>query len=130
MGSVVISDDEAGLAPDRALTDGPSAGDPNPAETPALAPVVAAMGELRAAIDTFLGDAVPPGVAPTPAATTPAGPGAATPVLLRKSLTAGGQVLAGPLVGFCCGTATAAVLSLVLTVRTARRADWAVYSAM
>ena len=46
------------------------------------------MGELRAAIDTFLGDAVPPGVAPTPAAATPAGPGAATPVLLRKSTEA------------------------------------------
>ena len=56
--------------------------------------------------------------------------GLAVFVAVGVPLMAGGQVLAGPLVGFCCGTATAAVLSLVLTVRTARRADWAVYSAM
>ncbi len=56
--------------------------------------------------------------------------GLAVFVAVGVPLVVGGQVLAGPLVGFCAGALTAAVLSLVLTVRTARRADWAVYSAM
>lgn len=44
--------------------------------------------------------------------------------------TASGDALGGPLVGFVAGAATAAAVSFALTVRTARRADWAVYSAM
>jgi biotin transporter BioY len=45
-------------------------------------------------------------------------------------LVRSGRVMAGPLIGFLAGSAVAAVVALVLMVRTARRADWAVYSAM
>jgi hypothetical protein len=38
--------------------------------------------------------------------------------------------MAGPLIGFLVGSAVAAVLAVALIVRTARRGDWAVYSAM
>jgi hypothetical protein len=41
-----------------------------------------------------------------------------------------GHVVAGPVIGFLAGSASAAVLAVVLIARTASRADWAVYSAM
>ena len=47
--------------------------------------------------------------------------GLAVFVAVGVPLAAGGELLAGPLVGFCAGAATAAALSLALTVRTARR---------
>jgi hypothetical protein len=45
-------------------------------------------------------------------------------------LVLSGRVMAGPLVGFLAGSAFAALLAILFMVRTARRADWAVYSAM
>ncbi len=90
MGSVVISGGEAGLDADRAPPDAPSARDDTPTDDAGLGPVVAAMGELRTAIDAFLGTRARSGALPRPAAATPglSGPGAATPVLLRKSTEA------------------------------------------
>ncbi len=58
------------------------------------------------------------------------GVGLAVFVAVGVPLMVAGQALAGPLLGFCAGAAVAAAVSLVLTVRTARRADWALYSAM
>ena len=51
-------------------------------------------------------------------------------VAVGVPITLHGHTLAGPLIGFSAGAAVAASVSLALTVRTARRADWAVYSAM
>ncbi len=45
-------------------------------------------------------------------------------------LVQSGRVMAGPLIGFLAGSAVAALLAVALIVRTARRGDWAVYSAM
>jgi hypothetical protein len=58
------------------------------------------------------------------------GTGLVVLVAVGVPLVRAGADMAGPVVGFLAGAAVSAALALVLMLRTARRADWAVYSAM